>query len=463
MLTDREEETMNGKFGIRYIAERVLTPIRLIMLSFGAVILIGTAFLMIPASTTSPGSLSFVDALFTATSATCVTGLVVQNLNTDFTTFGQVVILFLVQIGGLGFMTISSSVYLLIRHKVSLRKRLSMTEELSHEGMDDLKRLTFDIMKMTAAVELSGALLLSLAFSRYYEPGTAVWYGIFHSVMAFCNAGFDITSAEGTSYSMFSSDPFILIVTMILIVLGGIGFMVVSDVVRTRRWRRLKLHTKIVIPMTAALILIGAVGIFAAEYDNPETMGGMSLGDKIVNAFFQSVTSRTAGFSSFSQAGMTNFSQSLTIVLMFIGVCPGSTGGGIKATTLFVLLVTVYASLRHKKEVIIDMHSIGKETISKAATIFTLAIVVAAVSVMALNIACGDEFSTDQLLFEQVSAYATVGLSLDVTPNLNTAAKLIITLNMYMGRIGSFGFFMAFVSGSRLPSKIKYPEAGIVL
>ena len=361
-------------------------------------------------------------------------------------------------------MTISSGVYLLIRHKVSLRKRISMTEELSHDGMDDLKRLTFDILKMTVATELIGALLLALAFSRYYSAGLAVWYGLFHSVMAFCNSGFDIVSTEGTSYCMFAEDPFILIVTMLLIVLGGIGFMVVSDIAHNRRWRKLRLHTKIVIPLTAALILIGAVGIFAAEFDNPETIGNMSVGNKIVNAFFQSVTARTAGFASFSQSGMTTFSQTLTIVLMFIGVCPGSTGGGIKTTTMFVLLVTIYATLSHKREVVIDMRSIGRETISKAATIFTLAVSVAAISVMALNIACGDQFTSSELLFEQVSAYATVGLSLDVTPQLNTAAKLIITINMYMGRIGSFGFFMAFMSGSRKPeATVKYPEAGIVL
>ena len=446
------------------MAERIFTPIRLIMLSFFAVIMIGAALLMLPWSTTAPGSLSFVDALFTATSATCVTGLVVNTVATEFTAFGHVVILFLVQIGGLGFMTISSGVYLLIRHKVSLRKRISMTEELSHDGMDDLKRLTFDILKMTVATELAGAVLLSLAFARYYSAGKAVWYGLFHSVMAFCNSGFDIVSTEGTSYQMFAEDPFILIVTMVLIVLGGIGFMVVSDIAHNRRWRKLKLHTKIVIPLTAALILIGAIGIFAAEFDNPETIGNMSVGNKIVNAFFQSVTSRTAGFASFSQSGMTSFSQSLTIILMFIGVCPGSTGGGIKTTTMFVLLVTIYATLSHKREVVIDMRSIGRETISKAATIFTLAVLVAAISVMALNIACGEQFTSSELLFEQVSAYATVGLSLDVTPKLNDAAKLIITINMYMGRIGSFGFFMAFMSGSRRPeATVKYPEAGIVL
>lgn len=455
---------MKGKFGFRHMAERIFTPIRLIMLSFFAVIMIGAALLMLPWSTTAPGSLSFVDALFTATSATCVTGLVVNTVATEFTAFGHVVILFLVQIGGLGFMTISSGVYLLIRHKVSLRKRISMTEELSHDGMDDLKRLTFDILKMTVATELIGALLLALAFSRYYSPGLAVWYGLFHSVMAFCNSGFDIVSTEGTSYCMFAEDPFILIVTMLLIVLGGIGFMVVSDIAHNRRWRKLRLHTKIVIPLTAALILIGAIGIFAAEFDNPETIGNMSVGNKIVNAFFQSITARTAGFASFSQSGMTTFSQTLTIVLMFIGVCPGSTGGGIKTTTMFVLLVTIYATLSHKREVVIDMRSIGRETISKAATIFTLAVCVAAISVMALNIACGDQFTSSELLFEQVSAYATVGLSLDVTPQLNTAAKLIITINMYMGRIGSFGFFMAFMSGSRKPeATVKYPEAGIVL
>lgn len=449
--------------GIRKIAEKIFTPIRLAMLSFLVVILTGTLLLLLPVSTTADGAMSFIDALFTATSATCVTGLTVNVVATDLTLFGHIVMLLLVQIGGLGFMSLSSAMYLFIRKKVSLRKRMHLSEDLSQTDMSDLKRMTFDIVRLTGIVELCGAVLLTAAFARHYDFGTAVWYGVFHSVMAFCNSGFDIVSENGTSLSMYSSDPFILIVIMLLIVFGGIGFVVISDVVRPRRWKKLKLHTKIMICMTGALILVGAVGFFAAEFSNPGTMGDMNVGEKILNSFFQSITSRTAGFFTIDQNSMTGFSQSLTILLMFVGVCPGSTGGGIKTATLFVLLVTVYATLRGRDQVVISRRSIGRETIAKASTVLTLAIGVAVVSMLGLSIACGSDFTFGQLLFEQVSAYATVGLSRSVTPGLNIAGKIIIILDMYIGRIGSFGFFMAFVSPSQRRSGVKYPEAGIIL
>ena len=239
--------------------------------------------------------------------------------------------------------------------------------------------------------------------------------------------------------------------------------MVVSDIFRAGSWRRLKLHTKVVLPTTLALIVVGTVCILAAEYSNPATLGKMNFGDKLVNAFFQSVTARTAGFASIDQGAMTDFSKTVTIVWMFVGACPGGTGGGIKTTTLFVLLATVYATIRQKKEIIIDMHSIGRETLAKAATIFTLAVSVAVLSLMGLEICMQGRFAMSQLLFEQVSAYATVGLSEGITPSLNTGAKLILSLNMYMGRIGSFGFFMAFSSSVKAQAHVKYPEAGIIL
>lgn len=453
---------MDAKLFLKRFKEKTFTPIRLVMLSFFIIILVGSALLMLPWATKKQGSLSFIDALFTATSATCVTGLSVISIRADFTVFGQIVLLLLIQLGGLGFMTLTSTVYIFIRHKISLRKRLSMREDLSQPGLSDLKNLTLDVVKLTVAAELTGAILLAIGFARYYEFGIALWYGLFHSVSAFCNAGFDIVS-QSSSLEGFYSDPYILFVIAMLIIIGGIGFMVVSDIFRTRSWRKLKLHTKIVLPVTGVLIVLGTVCFLAAEYNNPLTLGKMSFGDKLINAFFQSVTARTAGFASINQANLTEFSKSLTIVLMFVGASPGGTGGGIKTTTLFVLLATVYATIRQKREVIIDMHSIGRETLAKAATVITLALTVAVVSLTCLELATNGEISSSKLLFEQVSAYATVGLSQGITSSLNTWAKLILILNMYMGRIGSFGFFMAFASTSRIQSKVKYPEAGITL
>ena len=453
---------MDTKRFVKNVKDRVFTPIRLVMLSFFVIIIAGTLLLLLPFATRQEGSLSFINALFTATSATCVTGLSVASLHDDFTVFGQVVVLLLVQLGGLGFMTLTSTVYILIRHKISLRKRLSMREDLSQPGMADLKKLTLDVIKLTLAAELTGAVLLAIGFSRYYTFGESLWYGLFHSVTAFCNAGFDIVSGS-TSVQKFYSDPYILTVLALLIIVGGIGFVVVSDIFRAGSWRRLKLHTKIVLPTTLALIVVGTTCIFCAEYDNPDTLGKMNLGDKIVNAFFQSVTARTAGFASIDQGAMTDFSKTITVVWMFVGACPGGTGGGIKTTTLFVLLVTVYATIRQKREIIIDMHSIGRETLAKAATILTLAISVAVISLLGLEICMNGSIPMSKLLFEQVSAYATVGLSEGITTSLNTGAKLILSLNMYMGRIGSFGFFMAFASSMKAQAHVKYPEAGIIL
>ena len=455
-------KVMDTKRFVKNVKDRVFTPIRLVMLSFFVIIMVGTVLLLMPFAIKKPGSLSFIDALFTATSATCVTGLSVASLHDEFTVFGQIVVLLLVQLGGLGFMTLTSTVYILIRHKISLRKRLSMREDLSQPGMADLKRLTLDVIKLTVAAELTGTVLLAIGFSRYYDFGTALWYGLFHSITAFCNAGFDIVSGNSSLQRLYS-DPYILIVIALLIIIGGIGFMVVSDIFRAGSWRKLKLHTKVVLPVTLALIVAGTVCFLAAEYSNPATLGKMNFGDKLVNAFFQSVTARTAGFAAIDQGAMTDFSKSVTIVLMFVGACPGGTGGGIKTTTLFVLLATVYATIRQKKEVIIDMHSIGRETLAKAATILTLALSVAVISLMGLEICMQGRFSSSQLLFEQVSAYATVGLSEGITSSLNTGAKLILSLNMYMGRIGSFGFFMAFASSMRAHAHVKYPEAGIIL
>ena len=259
---------MDTKRFVKNVKDRVLTPIRLVMLSFFVIIVVGTGLLLLPFATKQQGSLSFVDALFTATSATCVTGLSVVSLHDEFTVFGQVVVLLLVQLGGLGFMTLTSTVYILIRHKISLRKRLSMREDLSQPGMADLKKLTLDVIKLTVAAEITGALLLAIGFSRYYEFGQSLWYGLFHSITAFCNAGFDIVSCS-SSLQTFSSDPYILIVLALLIIIGGIGFVVVSDIFRAGSWRRLKLHTKVVLPTTLALIVVGTVCILAAEYSNP--------------------------------------------------------------------------------------------------------------------------------------------------------------------------------------------------
>lgn len=448
------------------IISKYLTTARILLLGFAIIILTGSLLLMLPFSTKEGVQLKFIDALFTATSATCVTGLIVAPTANTFTAFGQVVILMLIQIGGLGFMTLTSFFYSMIGRKLSLKKRLSMSEDMSQNSMARLKFIAIKIALLTLGTELIGAIILTIGFSiQGYNFGQSLWFGIFHSISAFCNAGFDIVSLTGSSLTDINTNYLILITLALLIGIGGIGFIVLVDISENKRFKKLSLHTKIVIIMTLILSFGGAFIFWIAEKDNPQTIGNLSLFGQWVNCYFHSVSCRTAGFNSFSMTGMTDLSIGTSMLLMFIGAAPGSTGGGIKVTTVYILLVQVIATLQNKKEYVVNMKAIGTNTLTKAVTVLSLALTIMLSSSFVLLIVENNVQETTMiaLLFEQISAYATCGLSLGVTPLLSPLSKLIIILNMYLGRIGAFTFFMSFTRTTKQTSQIKYPEASITV
>lgn len=453
------EQAKAKKFNFKEYLNKHLTATRAVVLAFAVTILIGAALLMLPISTKEQGSLGFIDALFTATSATCVTGLIIFDTSVTFTGFGQVVILLLIQLGGLGFMTLSTMIYILIGHKISLQRRISIKEDLSYGGMDGLKEITLRIVLISVIVESIGAAVLTFAFSKYYPFGKSLWFGIFHSVSAFCNAGFDILpAAENSSLILYNDNPVVLITVAGLIITGGIGFLVIEDILRNHRWRKLALQTKAVLIITLVLILTGTGIFLLGEYSR--NFAGMPFWQKVLNAFFHSVTTRTAGFNSFDLSDLSPISYMTTVVWMFIGASPGSTGGGIKTTTLFILVVAVIMTIRQKNEAVFDMRSIGKKTIAKAATVLTLALVMSFISCF---IMCLSEKGADikDILFEQISAYGTVGLSTGLTPELSSVGKIIIIFNMFIGRVGALTFFIAFAKGNKSRSAIQYQEANI--
>ena len=414
---------------------RFLNQTRIIVLSFLIVILVGSGLLMLPIS--HKADITYLDALFTATTATCVTGLSTIEISTALTPFGQVGVLLLVQIGGMGFMTIASATFVLLGHKFSLRERLNMREYLSETDMSGLRRLAVSVVKMTAIIEGAGVVLLTAAFAFEYSFGRALWYGIFHSVSAFCNAGLDIIPM-GESVTAYSGNAFVLVVLALLIVAGGLGFIVIGDVVKTRKWKKLRIDSKIVLFMSGVLLLFGTLVYMIFEYNNPATLGNMNFGNKLANAFFFSASTRTAGFASFSVADLSPVSRTVTIALMFIGASPASTGGGIKTTTLFVLIVWIGAFVRQKRLTVIGMRKVGSEVRSKAATVLVLAITTLLVAQVLLMGFDGGSYSYEQLLFEAVSAYATVGLSMGITPLLSIGGKLTLILLMFMGRVGAY-------------------------
>lgn len=440
-----------------------MTGTRLIVIGFLLIIFLGAAILMLPFSTRGDG-ISFLDALFTAAYATCVTGLAVVQTNATFTIFGQVTILLLIQLGGLGFMSLTSFLYLAFSKRVKLSYRLTMREDIADSDVHHIKRLVYRIVLYTFIVESVGACILTGAFSRYMPADEAIWNGIFHSISAFCNAGLDIISVfgGGQSFMAFYSDAFVLLPISFLIILGGIGFLVISDMLDAKTWRHYRLHTKIVLCMTGALVLLGTVFYFGVEYNNDATLGGMTFGEKLLNAYFASVTARTAGFNTIDIASLKPASIILTDFLMFIGANPGSTGGGIKTTTLFILIIMVYNVIRQKKYAIVDKQTIGSNTAHKASTVYVLATFIMIISTAVLLLSDGNNFTFSELLFEQISAYATVGLSFGITPQLSVVGKLVIILNMFMGRIGVLTFFISFTHGKNEgESKIAYPECAV--
>lgn len=440
-----------------------LTPPRILVLGFAIIIFAGGFLLSLPIASTNGMSLPFIDAVFTATSATCVTGLVVVDTGSDFTVFGQVVIVTLIQIGGLGFMTMATLVALVIKKRISLKERLILQEAMNQHSMEGIVRLIRRVIFYSLTIELVAAILFTIRWSFDMPLGKAAYFGVFHAVSFFNNAGFDLfgqRTGKFSSLTAYVGDPVINIVSMGLIVLGGIGFIVIADLLEFRNRKRLSLHTKVVLTATASLIVIGAVVIFAFEYSNPATLASLPWNGKIFGAFFQSVTPRTAGANTLDIGAMRQASQFFMIILMFIGASPGSTGGGIKTTTFTILIGAMITMIRGKEDIVLYRHRLAKDRIFKAITLtlFALALVIFAAMVLSTT----EDYQFLKILFEVTSAFGTVGLTMGLTPNLTLVGKIIIAVMMFIGRLGPLT--LAYALGPKTEKELyRYPEGKITI
>lgn len=420
----------------------------IILLSFLITILIGAVLLSLPISAADGKSITFLDALFTATTSTCVTGLVVTPTVSSWSVFGQIVILILIQIGGLGVITIMSGLMILLRKKMGIGDRLLLQDAFNLNSLSGLISFVKKVVAGTLIIEGLGALLYMTVFVPEFGA-KGIWISIFTSVSAFCNAGIDIIAEN--SLCNYALNPIINIVTCGLIVLGGIGYIVWWDVLRVlkkartkkvRIFRDLTLHSKIAITATLILILVGAVFIFAFEYNNPQTMGDYTLLQKMEVSLFQSITTRTAGFATIPQENLTNASAIVCLLLMFIGGSPVGTAGGIKTVTFAIIIIATVASIRNKDDAEVFDRRLTKQAVSKAVAVTCMSFIIMFASTVFLS-AVTDANALD-IVFETVSATATVGLTRNLTVSLGSVGKLIIIITMYLGRVGPISLAVAF-------------------
>lgn len=440
---------------------------QIIMLSFLGAILLGSALLVLPFSSKSGESVDYIDALFTAVSATCVTGLVTLPTVATWSVFGQIVILILIQIGGLGVITITAGLMVAIHRKMGLKDSQLLSDALNVSTLSGLAEFVKKMLLGTFIIEGVGALMYMIVFIPDFGA-KGIWISIFNSVSAFCNAGIDIVAEN--SLCNYATNPLVNIVTCLLIILGGLGYVVWWDIIRVlkdvkrTKFRcvfKLTLHSKIVLVSTFALILIGGVSILAFEYNNPLTLKNYNFFDKMQIAFFQSITTRTAGFATLPQENLTNASSIICLILMFIGGSPVGTAGGIKTVTIVVLFATTIATVRGKNEVTLFQRNLSKQVTRKAVAVAFSSFIIVALSTILLSL------STDapalDVVFETVSATATVGLSRNLTSSLNVWGKLILSATMYFGRIGPISLATSFNLKKENINIIKNPTEDVRL
>ena len=433
---------------------------QIIVIGFAIVILIGGILLNLPIASINNENVGFLNSIFTATSAVCVTGLVVVDTGTYWTTFGKIVIMLLIQIGGLGFMSVATLGAMLIGKKISLRERLIIKESLNQSTLSGVVKLTRQMLYGTFFIEFIGALMLSFKFVPVYGLKKGIFYSVFHSVSAFCNAGFDLIGG-GRSLIPFVDSGIVNITIMLLIILGGLGFTVIFDVVAKRSFRKLNLHSKIVITLSFILIAISFALFFIMESSNPDTMENLSIKGKVLASLFQSVTPRTAGFNTIDLAGMENSSKLLTIILMFIGGSPASTAGGIKTSTLAILILAVRTLIVGKENVEIFGRRISYRAVNKSLAVVFIGLFVVISGTMILSLTePAQDFLT--ILFETVSAFGTVGLSLGMTSSMSNIGKILIIFTMFIGRVGSLTILLALASNEK-KSLYNYPEEKVIV
>ena len=439
----------------------LVSTTHIILLSFLVAILIDSVLLVLPISSADGKATPFLDALFTATTSTCVTGLVVTPTVSSWSVFGQVIILLLIQIGGLGVITIMSELMILLHKKMGIGDRLLLQDAFNLNSLSGLIRFVKRVVAGTLIIESIGALLYMTVFIPEFGA-KGIWISVFTSVSAFCNAGIDIIAEN--SLCNYALNPIINIVTCTLIILGGIGYIVWWDVLRVlkqartkkvRFFRDLTLHSKIAITATLLLIFVGAALIFAFEYNNPQTIKDYTVLQKVEVSLFQSVTTRTAGFATVPQENLTNASSVVCLLLMFIGGSPVGTAGGIKTVTFAVLIASAFASIRNKEDTDLFGRRLTKQTVSKAVAVTCMSFIIMFVSTILLSAVT--EASALDIVYETVSATATVGLTRNLTASLNSVGKIIIIVTMYLGRVGPISLAVAFKRGKDNQNIVRNP------
>ena len=443
-----------------------LSPVQIIPASFFFAIMVGTLFLMHPISSASGEGTDFLTALFTATTSICVTGLVVVDTYAHWSFFGQIVILILIQIGGLGMIAVASMIMLLTHRKFSLTDRILLRDAFNLNTSNRLLSFLVNVLKGTFVVELIGAILYSFVFIPKFGALNGIWKSVFNSVSAFCNAGMDVIGPS--SLCDYRDNPLVMTVTILLIVFGGIGFVVWFDVIARvkdgvkRRFgpiitiKRFSEHTKLVLCFTLFLLIFGALAFLILEFNNPGTIGNMSFGAKLANCFFQSVTLRTAGFTTFPQENLTLASCFVAYILMFIGGSPIGTAGGIKTITFFLLVMNVRSYLRNQDDKVIFNHRVSEDSMRKASAIVFVS--ASAVALLTIILTIVNPIPLEDALYEVVSACGTVGLSRALTPSLGSLGRVTIIIAMYLGRIGPISLVALFSRNSSDANKIKYAE-----
>lgn len=449
------------------LSER-FTSAQIIPAGFFLMILIGTILLMLPISTVDGETTTPLTALFTATTSVCVTGLVVVDTYSHWTLFGKIVILILIQLGGLGIIAVTSLIALILQKRFSLKERVLIMDSFNLNSLSGLVRFLMKVIKGTFAVELTGTVFYMIRFVPAYGPVKGAWVSFFTAVSAFCNAGIDIIGDD--SLISFQNDPLILMVTMTLIILGGLGFVVWFDFISQgykaiekhygplRVLKRLGEHTRLVLILTLGLIISGAIFVFALEYDNPDTIGNMSLGYKILNSFFQSVTFRTAGFAAVPQDGLREATAFLGCLYMFIGGSPVGTAGGVKTVTFFMLVLNTLTYIRHKDGTVVLDRYVSSSLIKKSTAIVSVNFFFTFFFTI-LIVASNSSIGLTDGLYEVASAVATVGLSRSVTPALNGFGRIVIITAMYLGRIGPISIALFFSKNHSADKNLK-PASG---
>lgn len=435
-----------------------LNGVQILALGFLAVILLGGILLSLPISSKSGEGTNFLDAIFTSTSAVCVTGLVTLNTSAHWSLFGQIVIITLIEIGGLGFMSFAVLFAMILGKKITLRERLVMQEAMNTYSIQGLVKMVRYVLVFTVTVQFFGALLLSTQFVPEYGISKGIFFSVFHSISAFCNAGFDLF---GNSLMNYSSNAVVILVISALIIIGGLGFTVLLEIYEFRGLKKLSLHSKIVILSSTILVIGGTILMFIFEYNNPGTIGNMTIQDKVLNSFFASVSPRTAGFNSVPLTEMSIAGNFLTIILMFIGGSPGSTAGGVKTVTLSIIVLTIISVIKGREDTEVFGRRFNKGIVYKA---FTIAFIgLSLVIGVTMILSCTEKgASFIELLYESVSALGTVGLTLDLTPKLTSIGKTLIILMMYFGRVGILTVMFA-LTRKKDKRSYKYPEGKILI